>query len=165
VPLVIVVAAGLSTHRAGLAGLALAVAIVTVGAGAIAVSASEPKFGAEDWRGAVRALGPVPAGGRAIVLWPDVGRQPFLVYRPAAGDFPARGATAGEIVLVTVGPRRQDPSILEALSPPPPFRRTVREDARYFTLVRFDTRKPTAVTRASLVSGHGGLAPALLYER
>jgi len=166
VPMAIVVAAGLSARRAGIAGLGLAVAIVALGTAVIAVSASQPKFGAEDWRGAARALGPPPPGGRALVVWPDAGREPFLVYRPEARGLPGQGASASEVVVVTLGPRRQEESLLEALSPPRPFGRIERDDERYFTLVRFDSGNPVPITPASLLPRRrGGPNPALLYER
>jgi mannosyltransferase len=164
VPLAIVVAAGLSTRRAGAAGVTLAVAVVALGVGIVAGSASMPKFGAEDWRGAAHALGPAPAGGRAIVLWPDAGREPFLLYRPDAHDLPPSGADASEVVLLTFGSQRRDRATIEALSPPPPFRQSERRDERYFTLVRFDADRALAVTPTSLVSD-SGRRPAVLYER
>lgn len=164
VPLAIVVAAGLSARRAGVAGLTLAVAIVALGVCVVAGSASKPKFGAEDWRGAAHALGPAPPGGRAIILWPDAGREPFLLYRPGARGLPPSGASASEVVLLTFGSRRRDKETVEALSPPPPFRQSERRDERYFTLVRFDANRALAVTPTSLVSD-SGRRPAVLYER
>jgi hypothetical protein len=165
VPLMICVAAGLAAPRAGRTGLALAAVLVALGIGVVVGSASTPKFGAEDWRGAARALGPPPAGGRVIVLWPDAGREPFLVYRPEARDLPARGASASEVVLLTFGARRRDDEILEGLSPTRPFEESERQDEPYFTLIRFDTKEPVALTPMSLASSWLGPRPTVLDER
>jgi mannosyltransferase len=165
VPLMICVAAGLTAPRAGRTGLALAAVLVALGIGVVVGSASTPKFGAEDWRGAARALGPPPAGGRVIVLWPDAGREPFLVYRPEARDLPARGASASEVVLLTFGARRRDDEILEGLSPTRPFEESERQDEPYFTLIRFDTKEPVALTPMSLASSWLGPRPTVLDER
>lgn len=166
VPLTICVAAGLAAPRAGWTGLVLAAVLVAFGVGVVAGSATAPKFDAEDWRGAARALGPAPAGGRAILLWPEAGREPFLVYRSGAGDLPGRGASASEVVLLTFGRRRRDDELLEALTPPRPFRLTARRDEPYFTLIRFTADRPVDVTPTSLLSSKpGGPRPTPLYER
>lgn len=165
-PLALVLVAGLTARAAGAGGLALAAAAVALGVVVIVGSAAKPKFDAEDWRGAARSLGQSPAGGRAIVLWPDVGREPFLLYRPQAVDLPPRGAVTSEVVLTTFGPRRRDDDVLDALSPPQPFRRVQRRDERYFTLIRFAAEAPVVLTRRSLVSSEPGAPdPAVLYER
>lgn len=171
VPLALVAAAGLAVERARLPGTVVAVAIVLLGVGVVASTASTPKFGAEDWRGAARALGLPPPGGRAIVLWPGVGLDPFLLHRPDAGPLPARGATVSEVVLVALGSRRseiEDSDELRAALVPrdPAFRRVEREDEPYFTLVRFRADEPVAVGVEDLAStGPGSPDAAVLIER
>jgi mannosyltransferase len=151
-PLALVVAAGLVVRRAGALGILVAAAIVVPGAGVVASTASTPKFGVEDWRGAARALGPPPPSGRVIVLWPGVGADPFLLYRPQARRLPAAGASVSEVVLVTFGSRRSDPEFQGSLTPPrPPFTLSSREDERYFTIVRFQADDSVSVTTAGLV--------------
>ena len=123
VPLALVVAAALTAQRAGRAGLVAACAVVVLGVGVVVGSAATPKFGAEDWRGAARALGPSPAGGRAIVLWPPEGAAAFRLYRPTARPLPATGESVQEVVVVTLGDSRRDAALTAALAPPrPPFR-------------------------------------------
>lgn len=167
-PLAIVAAAGLASRRAGVAGLAVSVALVALGAGVIVGSAGTPKFGAEDWRGAARALGPPPPGGRAIVLWPPEGRGVFALYRPRAAELDASGETVSEVVVATLGPRRRDLEGLgrAVLPPSPPFRLVDRVDGRHFTLTRFRAAAPVVVEPAELLAPTAGVArPALLYER
>ncbi len=158
VPLALVAAAGLAARRAGAAGVAVTAALVTLGVAVVAGSASTPKFDAEDWRAAARALGPAPHGGRAIVLWPGVGLDPFLLYRPQAAPMPAGGAEVSEVVVVALGPRHREVDELRAsLYPPePPFREDARRDERYFTIVRFEADRPTAVTIGTLVATEPG---------
>ncbi len=167
VPLAIVVAAGLTARRAGRAGIALASALVVLGVGVVAGSATTPKFGAEDWRGSARALGPPPAGGRAIVLWPPEGADAFLLYRPTARLSPAAGETVQEVVVVTLGDRRRDAALRATLAPPrPPFREVASEDAMHFALARFATDRTFLATPDALATSPAGTsAPVILVER
>lgn len=167
VPLTIVVAAGLGAERAGRAGVVLAAALVALGVGVVVATADDPKFGAEDWRGVARALGPAPAGGQAIVLWPDVGIEPFLIYRPGASRIARDGAVVSQVAVATLGRRRRDDDVLDALSPPtPPFRQLERRDGPHFTLLRYDAARPTRVSEDTIVIGEPrGALPAVLVDR
>jgi mannosyltransferase len=166
-PLTIVVAAGLTAQRAGLVGLGLACALVALGIGVVAGSASTPKFGAEDWRGAARALGPPPLGGRAIVLWPPEGAPALRLYRPSARHPRAASEWVREVVVVTLGDRRRDADVRAALAPPrPPFSERESRDAAHFTLVRFVTTRAFLATPENLGSSPaGGSRAAVLFER
>jgi mannosyltransferase len=166
VPLMILVAAALTARRAGVAGVVLAGALVALGAMVVVASASTPKFGAEDWRGVARELGPPPAGGRAIVLWPPEGAGALGLYRPSARGLPAQGARVTEVVVATLGNRRRDADFLAALAPATPFRLRDRRDHDHFTVARFVADKPVVVTNDALgVSPPGTSAPAVLQER
>lgn len=165
VPLSIVVAAGLAARRAGVAGVVLAGAIVVLGTAVVVASASSPKFDAEDWRGAARALGPPPPGGRAIAIWPDAGATPFLVYRPAARALTDEGALVTELVVAAFGPRRRESNLLGALAPPrPPFEKLEQQDEAYFTLIRYVTEEPFLARPESWRSAPSDPKPALLIE-
>jgi hypothetical protein len=168
VPLSIAVGGGLVSRRVGAAGVALLAAVVALGIGTVVVSASQPKFDAEDWRGAARALGPPPAGGRAIVLWPPEGAEALLLYRPSARQLPTDASEAvNEVVVVTLGDRRRDAGFRAALAPPrPPFREREHRDAAHFTLTRFATTRAFLATREKLATTPAGASrPAVLFER
>jgi mannosyltransferase len=166
VPLAIVAAAGLTARRAGLAGVAIAAAYVVLGVGTVVGSADSPKFDAEDWRGAARALGPPPAGGRAIVLWPDVGLEPFRLYRPDAVPISNEAGFVSEVVVATFGERRRESNLIEALAPPrASFREFARRDDRSFTLVRYATEDPVAATVDGLIPSAPAPGPVVLIER
>lgn len=152
VPLALVVAGGLAARRAGAVGPAVALVTVVLGVGVVGSTATTPKFGAEDWRGAARALGPPPLGGRAIVLWPDAGVDPFLLYRPQARRLPDEGASVSEVVFVTLGSGRLDSASQDSLSPPsPPFTLEAHEHGEHFTIARFRARRPTLVAIRDLI--------------
>jgi len=162
VPLSIAVAGGLASPRVGTAGVAVAGLLVVFGIGVVATTASNPKFDAEDWRGAARALGPAPPGGRAIVLWPGAGAAPFRLYRPDAAERPVAGARFSEVVVLTFGASRRDADLGQDLAPPrPPFRPVERRDETYFTLIRYVADEPVALDLGSLAPG----GPAVLVER
>jgi mannosyltransferase len=167
VPLALVVAAGLTAQRAGRAGLAVACALIVLGIGVVVGSAATPKFGAEDWRGSARALGPSPARGRAIVLWPPEGADAFRLYRPTARLLPASGESVQEVMVVTLGDRRRNAALRAALAPPrPPFREVEREDAAHFSLARFTTARAFLATPDVLATPPAGVSrPAVLVER
>lgn len=171
VPLALVVAGGFAVRRAGRVGPALALVTVLVGVSVVVATASTPKFGAEDWRGAARALGPPPPGGRMVILWPGVGEDPFRLYLPDATTASNNGAVVSEIALVTLGPRRRDveddPDLRSTLVPTTGgFIRSSREDEPYVTIVRFRSARPASVRIDELVAT-GPVAPdaVILVER
>lgn len=166
VPLMICIAAALAAPRAGPTGLGLAAVFVALGIGVVVGSASTPKFGAEDWRGAARALGPPPTGGRVIVLWPPEGAGALQLYRPNVRKLPATGVPVTEVVVVTLGDSRRDAAVLAALAAPPPFRERERRDEAHFTTVRFVAETPVVASRDTLrASPPGASKAALLFER
>lgn len=166
VPLALVVAGGLAARHAGVAGPTVTLIAVALGVGVVVSTASTPKFGAEDWRGAARALGPPPPGGRVIVLWPDVGAAPYLVYRPGAKLLPNDGTFGSEVVLVVFGSRRQDPEFQESLSPPgPPFTLRSREIHSHFTTLRFRAPRSVRITAETLGGAEGMLDAAVMTDR
>lgn len=135
VPLALVPAAGLALSRVGVAGLAL---LCALGVANVAALLAEPNWRRDDWRGAAAAVGParVPT---AIVVTPESGAVPFLLYRPDARPFQV--ASIREIVLVS----RPDPRSRSLHPPAPPrpprtviagFREVERRERPTYTLVR-----------------------------
>lgn len=165
VPTLIVIGAGVAAHRAGPALLAVLAAIGLFSVIAVAV---EPSYQREDWRGAAQALGPVPPGGRAIVLAPSLGSQPFDVYRPNAKRMPDSGAEVGEVVLIGLAPRTAGESRKPPREAPTPvgFTEVERRDEDTFTLLRFRAPQPLGQTPAGLNSVRLGTPGAVvLLER
>jgi len=87
VPVLVLVAVGLAAlpPRAGTAGLAV---VALVGAGTAIAVQVDARYQREDWRSAVRRLGPVPPGGRAIIVVPGSGRIAVQHYLPRARESP-----------------------------------------------------------------------------
>jgi mannosyltransferase len=158
----IVLAAGLAAPRAGPIGLPAVGLLVALGIAVNVATADEPKFRAEDWRGAARAIGPADSE-RADVIVPDTGLKPLLVYRAAARPFPARGARVREVVVVALGPANRELGRGGRYPLPPKglFREVERRQGRYFTLVRFHSSEPRFVTPGVLGIGRHKLRSAV----
>jgi len=153
--LMIVAATGLALSHISRIGAVIAGTLAVIGVVVVVWSAEDPKFGAEDWRGAAVALGPPPDGGRAIVLWPRVGVRPFVLYRPSAQFMAAVGAPVSEIVFVALGSEHR--LTVEryggALYPPtPPFGVTSDHSAPYFTIVHLQANRRVFVTPRQLAA-------------
>jgi uncharacterized membrane protein len=170
-PGVLVVACGFAVARGpvlaalvGLCVLWLAINIAT---------ASEPKFEREDWRGAAEALG-TDGVGRAIVVTPQPGRGPLLVYRPRSGVLIENtSARLREIDIIGLPPlfrevgRDPEPPRPAALPPVPAgFRLVAREETQHYTVLRFRSEQPRLVSRTELERSRLASAePEVLVER
>ncbi|HEX8053498.1 MAG TPA: glycosyltransferase family 39 protein [Thermoleophilaceae bacterium] len=100
VPLAIVVAAGLATHRAGLAAAGVLAALML--AVTIQISLNE-HLQRDDWRAVAAALRDDPPGaGRAIVVTSEPQIAPLEHYLPGLAEYPPRGAALNEIVTIEV---------------------------------------------------------------
>lgn len=162
VPALILLGAGAERSRA-LLGVLLALGLFCVVAVAV-----EPSYQREDWRGAAEALGPVPPGGRAIVLSPASGGTAFELYRPDAVLMPGPGAAVSEVVLVGLAPRVAGESRTPPRTAPAPvgFRLVQRENADTFTLLRFRAPRPLGETPPGLNGVRLGIPSAVvLLER
>jgi 4-amino-4-deoxy-L-arabinose transferase-like glycosyltransferase len=113
-PLMVVVAAGLAAHRAGVAGLAV---LCVAGLASIAGVILEPAWQRDDWRGLAEALGPA-RGERALVVQPASGRRPLQIYLRNLSRLSEEGDSVGEIA--SMHPVRRDS---EGPHPDPPPRR------------------------------------------
>lgn len=160
-PIVVVVACGLAVSRLPLVGLSAAAALVALALWIDVATAHTPKFRAEDWRGAARAIGS-PDTERAIVVLPDAGIDPLLVYRRGSRPFPPGGARVQEVVVVAIGPSHRELG-RDGRYPLPPsrlFRVVGRVERRYFTDLRLRSSKPRLVTPAVLGIGRPGFRSA-----
>lgn len=158
VPLLIVVAAGFSSRRAGLIGAAALVAILL----SMTISiATRPELQRPDWRTAAKAIGPASVQ-RAVITNVNVQARPLTYYAPKlssvydggssvfAGDPPATGRTAltvSQVVYVT-------PAVLSSragrVPPAPGFRLTSRRTAGGFSIFTFTSPAPHRFTAGEL---------------
>ena len=103
VPLALCVAAGCATPRTRRLGAAIAVALCAIWLAVVVAVANDPLLQTRAaWRAAAHALGPVPPGGRAIVLTPSAGRKPFEVYLPKARLLKSPTIVVSEVALLSV---------------------------------------------------------------
>lgn len=170
VPLGIVVAAGLGARTARRAGVVAAAALcLLMLAVALSVEAA-PAYQREDWRGAARALGPVPRAARAVVITPVNGAQPLGLYAPRLRPWPVGATAVGEIDVVAVAERSggQTPAPPRPPVPPPPPpgyapARTTFADT--FTLLRYRALgrpQPVAFDALSLLKLTAGVPDVVL---
>jgi hypothetical protein len=134
VPVVLVVAAGLSTSRLGLAGAAVICAV------ALAVNIevmSDAKLQRDDWRGAARALGPA-TDPRAVVVSPDYAKKPLRLYAGALPPLPPGTAVREVDVIVNDRPPAGAPPALPGFS----LDATVRTPSYLFARYRSPTPIP-----------------------
>ncbi|WP_372789931.1 glycosyltransferase family 39 protein [Paraconexibacter sp.] len=103
VPLIALLGVGFAAlpARTGLAAAALA---GVLGTGTVLAVQADPAYQREDWRAAVRALGPAPAGPRAVVVVPGSGRVAAQHYL-GGGTVLRRAAPAAQLAFVAVAGR------------------------------------------------------------
>lgn len=159
-PLLVVAAAGFTAGTRSRLGPAL---VATLAAGWLAMSvavAADPRLQTRaDWQGVEDALGPTPAGGRAIVTSPSNGALVLIDgYRLPARYEPPRPVV--EVVLAATGEGRAAP-------PDPPsdapvltaagFRLVEQRHERGYVLQRWRAARPLPLDRAAL--GQAALDP------
>jgi mannosyltransferase len=161
VPLALVLAAGFGARRAGRLALGALAAFCALSLAVVVATATEPKHGREDWRTAAAALGR-PTTDRAVVSTPGFTAAAPLVHYGGGDPVDGDTVSVGEIVLLamarseswktlgaSVRPRPPRPG-----SPPPPpapgFRLVERRDAEHFTLLRYRSARPVAVSTRAL---------------
>ncbi len=174
VPLSVCVAAGFAAPGAWRAGLALAATLCAIWLAIVVADARDRLLQTRaDWRGAAAAVGPVPAGERAIVLTPAAGRKPFEVYLPAAGVLKAPVVVVREVAFLSV--RSTSEAALGRLAPPPGtvpatslpgFTEVQRKRTRTYVLIRYRAPRPLPVNLIALAAGRLDPQPfvALLQE-
>jgi mannosyltransferase len=108
IPLAVVVGAACTAPRAQIAGGALALVLLASFVYAQVKIDGSPQYQRPDWRGVAGALGPAPAGARAIVAYDgNLATDPLAIYLPGVrwdGDSPAPppalAVTVGEVDVV-----------------------------------------------------------------
>jgi mannosyltransferase len=150
VPLTVCVAAGFGAPGARRLGIALVAALVAIWLVIVVAVARDPLLQTRgDWRGAAEALGPVPPGGRAIVLSPASGRTSFEVYVPDAKPIRTPVVSVQEVDTVSV--RTSDSESLGKLAAapgtplpalPPQFKEVGRTRHRASMVVRYRAPGP-----------------------
>ena len=137
VPALVAIGAGLAAVRFGpLLGAGLALAGVAL---AIQVSANA-RLQRDDWRGAVRALGPA-AAPRVLVVTPEVGRTPLRLYAPRTSALPRAGVRVTEIAVVA----NARPPRFAPRPPPPGFRLAFARRTASWELVRYVSTSPRLI--------------------
>jgi mannosyltransferase len=147
-PLLVVAAAGFTAGTRSRLGPAL---VIGVAAGWLAVSvavAADPRLQTRaDWQGVEEALGPAPAGGRAIVTSPSNGALVLTgAYRLPARYEPPRPVT--EIVLAATGAGRSAPPDQQDAAPgfaDAGFRLVERRRERGYALQRWRAKAPVPI--------------------
>ena len=175
VPLALCVAAGCAAPRAARIGLPIAAALCAIWLAIVVADARDPLLQTRaDWRGAAHAVGPVPAGGRAIVLTPSAGRKPFEVYLPDAALLNAPVVVVREVVLIDVRGSHGEalaPRALPRGSPagflPPQFAEVGRRRTDTYELIRYRAPAPEPVSLIGLAVGRLDPGPfvALVQRR
>jgi mannosyltransferase len=159
-PLTIVVAAGLTSRRAGYVGAAALAVVLLSMTISIAV---RPELQRPDWRSAAHAIGTAPMP-RAVITDMNVQARPLTYYSRGltpvydggtatfAGDPPAKGrtpVTVSQIVYVTPAafPPRPGPRV-----PAPGFRLTARNAAGGFLALTYTSSRPLRTTPGGLAA-------------
>lgn len=176
VPLAICLAAGCAAPRARRAGPAAAAALCVIWIGVVVADAADPLLQTRaDWRGAAEAVGPVPPGGRALVVTPAAaGRKPLQVYLPDAALLKQDGVPVREVVMLSVRSSEKEKLATKAQPPgtapgflPPGFAEVQRTRTRTYALIRYRAPAPMPVFLGGLSGGRLDPLPfvALIQRR
>lgn len=167
VPAMAMVAAGLGARRAGRAGAIAAAALCALSLALVIAVDISPAYERGDWRGVAKALGPVPAHGRALVVYPFLGRLPLSLYTTKL-ERPAGIVRVGEIDIVAVAERRQG----QTPSPPRPARvarvpgfgppQVIRSDT--YTIVRYRAQRGAAPAKYHGLQTLAPGVPAVAFQ-
>jgi uncharacterized membrane protein len=185
VPLMIVVAAGLTSGRRRITGAIGGVALVAVFLSMTISIARRPELQRPDWRSAGTLIGPAPAA-RAVVTENWVLPMPLLHYTdklsvayvqndPNWGSrvLAERPITVRQVVLVaSVG----DPKFYASHDQPPgpAFRETGRRVYKNILAITYSAAKPVTITPARLAAGaqrsfghplQGWTAPGIFFQQ
>ena len=141
-----------------------AVAIACL-AGAVVVTgvARDPQLQRDDWRAAVRSLGPI-GEPRLIVATPDSALTPLRYYLPQLRQAPPPQFTTAEIDYIALpvrqpGERPQPPRPRRPVAPAADYTLAGRTDGETFTVLRWQTRvpRPEPVAPSPGLDGKSGL--------
>ena len=164
-------AAHLAASRAGRLGPGVAAALCLLSVAVVVSTATEPKFEREDWRGAADVLGSPDGTPRAILVSPDDGAETLLFYRPKARALTSGGVRVREVVVIgmperdhALGESPRPPLAEELPAPGPGFAEVERQEASFFTLVRFRARESTVFASVGRTSERSDSPPAVFFE-
>ncbi|HEY2600682.1 MAG TPA: glycosyltransferase family 39 protein [Thermoleophilaceae bacterium] len=169
-PLMLVLAVGLGSRRAGRTGLVATLGLCAVGLFVSIAVWANPAYQREDDRGLAHALGPATVP-RALVVTPNASRVPLGLYsKPGLGTRPI---PVREVDLLALPIRS---SVFSGAKPPPrapnhpppaPGMKLVEQRfTRRYTLIRFRSPTPVLLQPATLLALR--LDPrvaAVLYQR
>ncbi|MEA2484031.1 MAG: mannosyltransferase [Thermoleophilaceae bacterium] len=163
VPLAVVVAAGLSTGRGGMAATA---AICAIGLFVVIGVDQNERYQRDDWRGAADFIGRRDQP-RAVVVTPASGALPLLYYLHGGVPTPASGVDVKELVFVGLAARLPG----EPPRPPRPpavgasgFTETRRKQADTYTVVVEKSPVGTHITPLIGASSLDGRPAKTLYQ-
>jgi hypothetical protein len=150
---VLVVGIGLGAPEAGARGTLACVCLCALLLADIVGVELNPVYQRDDWRGAVRALGPA-SSLRALVVTPGQGYYPLLYYLPHA-RLMAQPATVSELDLlgIAIRPGSGVPPAPPSPPPQPPipgFQQVALYRDRMFTVARYRAVKGTLLSAAAL---------------
>ena len=143
---------------------AAAVAVACL-AGAVVVAgvARDPQLQRDDWRAAVRSLGPI-GEPRLIVATPESALTPLRYYLPQLRPAAAPQFTTAEIDYIALpvrqpGERPQPPRPRRPVAPAADYTLTGRTFGETFTVLRWQTRvpRPEPVAPSPGLDGKSGL--------
>jgi len=139
-------------------------------AAVVILTASEPKFDRDDWRGAAQGAGRA-AVSRAIVVSPGRGPQSFGYYRPQARVLDEPQARVRELTFVAlpsavqgIGRKPEAPPADPVAAPPPGFELVEQTRREPFTIVRFRASRPRVVSVNALIGAIPGEPVTIFLE-
>jgi mannosyltransferase len=138
----------LSSRRAGRVGLAVVALACVLELGSLAIILHRPALQRDDWRSAVRALGPRNSQ-RVIITNPSYERIAIELYRPGVRAMSPTGTKMREIVFLGFARLPLD------FRPPPGFKRVEQRRIQHIVLVRYRALSPRIVT-ADQIAARGG---------
>jgi len=147
IPLLVPVAAGFTTIRAGgeptRVGTAALVGLCLVWIGLVVNVYVNPRYQKADWREVGRQLGPAPVP-RALVAQRSPTLRLLRVYLPQVARMPRGGTEVKQIAVVDATVNTQGPPAL------PRFRPVARHRTDTTSVYVYSARRPVKVTRSAL---------------
>jgi mannosyltransferase len=168
VPLLVVAAVGFASRAARPWGLWAAGVLAALFAAVVVVVNADPRYQRSDWGGASSALGPARVT-RVIVVSPGNGLLPLQAYQPTIRLLGAPLAVR-EIDILGVALPIEGSGLGPVPTPPPQpqipagFHPAGVVHTRGYTLLRYRSARPVAVSAPELVPLHPGVTGAILVQ-
>jgi len=177
-PAALAVTGGLACERAGVLGAATAAALCAIGIFATVAIGLDRNLQRPDWRYVARALGPPPAGGRAILIQHYAYLLPLSLYLPHLAQFRAPERVS-EIDVISISSPQQPlcwwgaacnliPSQMQRSYPIAGFHAVARRRVLQFTILTLRSSRPRRLTRARVAAALRTTRlrhDVLIYER